>query len=196
MRAKRSRNHAPTNQHFAMLIAQHHTQARALAALQIKMTPVVKSSSPHALADGNEPAPPPPSRRASSPAAAPPSAASLHLLTAAAAAEGRDAAMDTDEEKEVRDRGDRAATVAPSPLLQPCLSAFPRRQAKRTGCMLACPRFPLPPQWAAACPNVLERQQAHPCPCPCAAGDVGATRSARAAGHARMRTQLRAAGLT
>lgn len=135
------RPHLPTlrNAH-----AQHRTQARALAALQIKMTPVVKSSSPHAMADGSEPAPPPPSRRASSPAAAPPSAASLHLLTAAAAAEGREAAMDTEEEKEVRDRGDGAAATVHSPLLQPCLPAFPRRQAKRTGCMLACPRSTLP----------------------------------------------------
>ena len=146
------RPHLPTlrNAH-----AQHRTQARALAALQIKMTPVVKSSSPHALADGNEPAPPPPSRRGSSPAAAPPSAASLHLLTAAAAAEGRDAAMDTEEEKEVRDRGDGAAATVHSPLLQPCLPAFPRRQAKRTGCMLGCPRSTLPApmgRWLPQCP--------------------------------------------
>ena len=51
--------------------------------------------------------------------------------------------MDTEEEKEVRDRGE-AGTAVRSPLPQPCLPAFPRRQAKRTGYMLACPRPTLP----------------------------------------------------
>ena len=90
-------------------------QARALAALQIKMTPVVKISSPHAQDDTRESKPPPPSRRASLDAAAAPAAASLQLLTAAAAAECRDdTAMESGEE--ARDRGAAATMVTLLPL--------------------------------------------------------------------------------
>ena len=89
-------------------------QARALAALQIKMTPVVKTPAPHAQDDTREPKPPPPSRRASLDAAAP-AAASLQLLTAAAAAECRDdTAMESGEE--ARDRGAAATMVTLLPL--------------------------------------------------------------------------------
>ena len=109
-------NPAPTNRPIMMLMLSAK-QARALAALQIKMTPVVKSSAPPARADAREPAPALPSKRASLSAAAP-AAASLHLLTAAAAAESRDAAMDSDEEREVCDRGEPATMVTPL-LLQP-----------------------------------------------------------------------------
>ena len=117
----------PHPNHSTLPTAHAHRaakQARALAALQIKMTPVVKSSAPHVEADAREPAAQPPSKRASLGAAAP-AAASLQLLTAAAAAESRDASslrrtshssslgaeMDSDAEREVRDRGEAAAAL-------------------------------------------------------------------------------------